>query len=197
MLIKVSTLITIRIIYKETTKEQCMSRIFPAYRGISPTIGEGSFIASSADVIGDVGIGEESGIWYGVVVRGDVNYIRIGSRTNIQDGTIIHVWRDNGPTIIGDNVTVGHQALLHACTLEDDTFIGMGATVMDKAVVESGGMVAAGALVTPGKVVKYGEIWAGNPAKFFRKMTKKEQEFIAISATNYVILANEYLELSN
>lgn len=170
-----------------------MTREFPAYRGVVPTIGERSFIAPSADVIGDVVIGDDAGIWYGVVVRGDVHHIRIGSRTNIQDGTIIHVWRDDGPTIIGSNVTVGHQALLHACVLEDSCFIGMGATVMDKATVEEGGMVAAGALVTPGKVVRAGQIWAGNPAKYFRDMTDEEKAFIAISAQNYVELKDEYL----
>lgn len=172
-----------------------MSNLFTAYRGITPTIRSDAFIAPSADIIGDVVIGAESSIWYGVVVRGDVNYIRIGSRTNIQDGTIIHVWRKEGPTIIGDNVTVGHQALLHACIIEDNSFIGMGATVMDKAVVESGGMVAAGALVTPGKVIKNGEIWAGNPAKFFREMTQEEKDFIAISAQNYVELSREYINI--
>lgn len=163
------------------------------YRDISPTIAESCYIAPSADIIGDVEIGEDSGIWFGCVVRGDVNHIRIGKRTNIQDGTIIHVWRKEGPTIIGDNVTVGHQAMLHACILEDDCFVGMGATVMDMAVVESGGMVAAGALVPPKKIVRAGEIWAGNPAKYFRDMSQEEKDFIAISAQNYVNLKNEYL----
>lgn len=170
-----------------------MPSILP-YNNITPTIADSAFISGSADIIGDVHIGEESGIWYGCVVRGDVNYIRIGSRTNIQDGTIIHVWRNEGPTLIGDEVTIGHQALLHACELQNRCFIGMGATVMDKAIVEEGGMVAAGALVTPGKIIRKGEIWAGNPAKFFRRMNQQEQEFIAISANNYVKLANEYKE---
>lgn len=163
-----------------------------AYKNIIPKIHESCFLAENALVIGDVEIGEDSNIWYNCVIRGDVNYIRIGERTNIQDGTIIHVWRDNGPTIIGSGITIGHKALLHACILEDDCFIGMGAIVMDRAVVESGAMVAAGAVVTPGKRVKKGEIWAGNPAKYLRNLSESEAAFIAISADNYVRLANEY-----
>jgi carbonic anhydrase/acetyltransferase-like protein (isoleucine patch superfamily) len=162
------------------------------YRTLLPTIATNAFIAPSADIIGDVHIGEQTGIWFGCVVRGDVNYVRIGARTNVQDGTIIHVTRKTAPTIIGDDVTIGHQALLHGCTLQDACFIGMGATVMDKAVVESGAMVAAGALVTPGKVVKTGQIWAGNPAKYFRDMTEEEKAFIGVSANNYVLLAKDY-----
>ncbi len=164
-----------------------------APNGIFPKISAKAFIAPGAVVIGDVEIGEDSGIWFGVVVRGDVNYIRIGSRTNIQDVTIVHVTRKTGPTIIGNNVTVGHAAVLHACTLEDGCFIGMGATVMDGVVVESGAQVAAGALVTPGKRVPKGQIWAGNPAKYFRDLNEKEQAFIPISAENYVKHAREYL----
>lgn len=163
------------------------------YKGVMPTIAEDAFVAPSADIIGDVEIGSGSGIWFGCVVRGDVQSIRIGSRTNIQDGTIIHVTRVTGPTTIGNGVTIGHQCLLHACTLEDSCFIGMGATVMDGVVVESGAMVAAGALVTPGKRVKSGEIWAGNPAKFFRELTQEEKDYIAISENNYAIHAVEYL----
>jgi carbonic anhydrase/acetyltransferase-like protein (isoleucine patch superfamily) len=164
-------------------------------KGILPTISPQAFIAPGAAVIGDVEIGADSGVWFGCVIRGDVNIIRIGSRTNIQDGTVIHVTRETGPTHIGSNVTIGHSVLLHACTLEDDSFVGMHATVMDGAVVESGAMVAAGALVTPGKRIPKGQIWAGNPAKFFRVLTKEEQEFIPISADNYVKHAREYLAI--
>lgn len=165
------------------------------YKGIYPTIADDAFIAPSADIIGDVTIGAKSGIWFGCVIRGDVNTIRIGERTNIQDGSIVHVTRKTHPTIIGSRVTIGHKALLHGCTLEDDCFIGMGAIIMDGAVVESGGMVAAGALITPNKIVKKGEIWAGNPARFFRVMTEEEQAFIAISEANYTKHAEEYLAL--
>ncbi|HEU5047450.1 MAG TPA: gamma carbonic anhydrase family protein [Rickettsiales bacterium] len=162
------------------------------YKQISPTIAPSAFIAPGAVVIGDVHIGEESGVWFGCVIRGDVNYIRIGARTNIQDGTVIHVTRKTGPTIIGSGVTIGHSVLLHACTLEDDCFIGMHATIMDGAVVESGAWVAAGALVTPGKRILKGQVWAGNPARYMRDMKPEETDFIPVSSNNYVELAAEY-----
>lgn len=157
-----------------------------------PTIHPTAFIAPGAVVIGDVHIGAHSNIWFGCVVRGDVNHIRIGERTNIQDGTIVHVTRKTGPTIIGSNITIGHLALLHACTLEDNCFIGMGAKILDDAVVESHSMVAAGALVTPKKRVLKGQLWAGNPAKHMRDLSEKDLEFFPISAENYVQLAEEY-----
>jgi carbonic anhydrase/acetyltransferase-like protein (isoleucine patch superfamily) len=163
------------------------------YKNISPTIAKDAFIAEGAVVIGDVHIGSETGVWYGCVIRGDVNIIRIGDQTNIQDGTVIHVTRKTGPTIIGNRVTIGHSVLLHACTLEDDSFIGMHATVMDGAVVESGAWVAAGALVTPNKRVLRGQIWGGNPARYLRDMRDEEKAFIAISCKNYVELAKEYM----
>ncbi len=165
------------------------------YKNILPTIAEDAFIAPGAVVIGDLHIGSKSNVWFGCVIRGDVNTIRIGERTNIQDGTVIHVTRKTGPTRIGSGVTIGHMALLHACTLEDDCFIGMQATVMDGAVVESGAMVAAGALVTPNKRIPSGQIWGGNPAKYLRDLRPEEREFIAISAQNYVELAAEYREI--
>ena len=167
-----------------------------APEGQFPRISQNAFIAPGAAVIGDVEIGEDSGIWFGCVVRGDVNYIRIGSRTNIQDGTVIHVTRRTGPTIIGSNVTIGHSALLHACTVEDGAFIGMRATLMDGVVVESGAQVAAGALVTPNKRIPKGQLWAGSPAKYFRDLTEQEQAFIPISAENYVKHAREYLAMA-
>lgn len=169
-----------------------MALILP-YLGIKPTIDPSAYIAPDASIIGRVTIGKDTSIWHHVAIRGDVETITIGERTNIQDGTVIHVSRFNGPTHIGDDITVGHQALLHACILEDACFIGMGAIVMDYAVVETGGMVAAGALITPKKRVKKGEIWAGNPGKFFRMMTEQESAYIMESAKNYTELANEYL----
>lgn len=162
------------------------------YASIKPLIDPKAFIAPSADIIGDVHIGAESGIWFGCVLRGDVAHIRVGNRTNIQDGTIIHVTRNGHPTLIGSGVTIGHQALLHACKLEDGSFIGMGATLMDDVLVESGAMVAAGALITPGKTVKKGQIWAGNPGKYFRDLTEQEIAYIKISEQNYVLHAQEY-----
>lgn len=162
------------------------------YKGIMPTIAEDAFIAPGAVVIGDVTIGSRSNVWFGCVIRGDVNTIRIGEETNIQDGTVIHVTRKTGPTTIGSGITIGHSVLLHACTLEDGCFIGMHATVMDDAVVEQGGMVAAGALLTPKKHVPSGEIWGGNPAKLLRPMSQQEKDFIPVSAQNYMRLAEEY-----
>lgn len=164
-------------------------------QGVSPRISERAFIAPGASVVGDVEIGADSGVWFGCAIRGDVNIVRIGERTNIQDGTVIHVTRHTGPTIIGSNVTIGHAALLHACKLEDSCFIGMRATLMDDVIVESGAQVAAGALVTPGKRIPKGQIWAGSPAKFFRELTEEEQAFIPVSAENYVKHAREYLAM--
>jgi len=166
-----------------------------APNGISPTISPGAFIAPGAAVIGDVEIGADSALWFGCVARGDVNTIRIGERTNVQDGTVIHVTRRTGPTIIGNGITIGHGCILHACVLEDDCFVGMRATLMDGAVVEKGAWVAAGALVTENKRIPSGEIWAGSPAKFFRKLTPEETAFIAVSADNYVKHAREYLAM--
>lgn len=162
------------------------------YKGIMPKIADDVFIAPSAVIIGDVEIGSGTNIWFGVVIRGDVNTIRIGERTNIQDGTVIHVTRETGPTKIGSGITIGHSVLLHACTLEDNCFIGMHSTVMDYAIVESNAMVAACANVTYNKRVLSGELWAGNPAKKLRDIKQNEIDFIPISAQNYVNLAREY-----
>ena len=162
------------------------------FKGIFPKIAEDAFIAPGAAVAGDVEIGSGSNVWFQVAIRGDVNYVRIGRNTNIQDGTICHVTTKKHPLIIGDNVTIGHAAIVHGCTLQDGSFVGMGATVMDGAVVESGAMVAAGALVTPGKVVKSGELWAGSPAKFMREMTEEEKKYLPWSAEHYRALGEEY-----
>ena len=177
------------------------------YRGITPKIDSSSFIASTAIISGDVVIGKNVGIWYGCVIRGDVEKIRIGDDTNIQDNTVIHVTRANhaqnktgdegAPTIIGKGVTIGHNAIIHACIIEDHAFIGMGSILMELAKVESYGMLAAGAVLTPGKIVKSGQIWAGNPAKYFRDLTEAEKNYIKTSAENYIDLAREYKEIEN
>jgi carbonic anhydrase/acetyltransferase-like protein (isoleucine patch superfamily) len=174
-----------------------MPAVIKPYNGITPKIAADAFIAETAVVIGDVEIGAGSSIWYGCVLRGDSNSIRIGARTNIQDGTIIHVNHEREgaagtKTTIGSDVTVGHMALLHACTLEDGSFVGMKACVMDGVVVEGGAMVAAGALVTPGKRVKKGELWAGSPAKLMRPLSEKEIAYFAYSARHYAELAASY-----
>jgi carbonic anhydrase/acetyltransferase-like protein (isoleucine patch superfamily) len=162
------------------------------YNGVWPSIDDSAFIAPGAVVAGDVTIGAESNIWFGCVIRGDVQKITIGARTNIQDGSVIHVTRETGPTTIGSGVTIGHLALLHACTVEDDSFFGMRAVAMDFAVIESGGMLAAGAMLTPKKRVPKGEVWAGNPAKHFRSMTPDEIAYIPFSAAHYVRLGQAY-----
>ena len=174
-----------------------------AYRGVLPKIHPDAFVAETAAVIGDVEIGPGSSVWYGCVLRGDVNMIRIGAGTNLQDGTIVHVnhdragdYRETGggmPTFIGDNVTIGHQALIHACTVESGAFIGMAAVVMDGAVVEGQAMVAAGALVTPGKRVARGELWAGRPAKPMRALSEAELADLPYLASHYQESAASYL----
>ncbi|WP_142849813.1 gamma carbonic anhydrase family protein [Telmatospirillum sp. J64-1] len=170
-----------------------MSALILPFGGVTPTLHPEAFIAPNAAVIGDVHVGAGSSIWFGCTVRGDVNKIRIGERTNIQDHTVVHVTREKYPTYIGSDITVGHGAILHGCVLEDGCFIGMGATVMDGVVVESGAMVAAGALVTPGKRVKKGELWGGSPARPMRPLTQAELDFFPVSADNYCELAAQYL----
>jgi carbonic anhydrase/acetyltransferase-like protein (isoleucine patch superfamily) len=167
--------------------------IILAHRAKMPVVGGQVFIAENAALIGDVVVGDQSSIWYNCVLRGDVNNIIIGSRTNIQDGTVIHVSSTGQGTYIGDDVTVGHMALLHACTIESKSFIGMKACVMDGAIVETGAMVAAGALVTPDKRVLSGQLWAGAPARMMRLLTTAEQDYISHSAVHYVGIAKDYL----
>lgn len=162
------------------------------YKGILPTIHADAFIAPGAVIIGDVHIGKDANIWFGCVLRGDVNIIRVGERTNIQDGTMVHVTKNTAATHIGSGVTIGHQAVIHGCTLEDDSFVGMGATVIDGVVVERHGFVAAGAMVTPNKRIPSGQMWVGNPAKYFRDLTEKEHEYFAYSAQHYVDLSKDY-----
>ena len=163
------------------------------FKNYFPQIDSTAFIAPTAAIIGDVAIGKHSSIWFNSVLRGDVEKITVGEYTNIQDGTIVHVTNNGFPTHIGSHVTIGHKSLLHACTLEDYSFVGMDVTIMDRAIIESGAWVAAGSLVTEGKTVRKGEVWAGRPAKFFRHLTDKEKEFIKISALNYTEYAKEYL----
>jgi len=163
------------------------------YRGTLPTIADDAFIAPTAIIIGNVEVGAGSGIWYGCVVRGDMNEIRIGERTNIQDGTIVHVDSQTYGTYIGNDITIGHMALVHACTLEDGCMVGMHATVMDGAVVEAGALVAACSLVPPGKRVPAGEVWAGSPARFLRKVGDSDQQMMDYIWPGYRDLAAEYI----
>ncbi len=160
--------------------------------GVSPTIAADAFIAPSAAVIGDVVVGSETGIWFHCMVRGDLNAIRIGARTNIQDGSIIHVDTGAMSTFIGDDVTVGHNAVIHACTLKNRAFVGISATVLDGAVIEEGGMLAAGGLLTPGKVIGPNELWTGSPAKLRRVMDSEERKRFDRNAEVYRVLARQF-----
>jgi carbonic anhydrase/acetyltransferase-like protein (isoleucine patch superfamily) len=162
--------------------------LFP-FEGKVPVLQDGAWVAPTAAVIGDVVLGPGSSVWYGCVLRGDSNIIRVGARTNIQDGTIVHVNSGAEPTLIGDGVTIGHACIIHGCTLEDGAFVGMGATVLDRAVIEGGGMLAAGALLTPGKRVRRGELWAGSPAKLLRPLTPEDIARFATTAPHYAALA--------
>jgi gamma-carbonic anhydrase len=159
----------------------------------TPAIHKSVFVAQGTSIIGDVRIGEKASIWFNCVLRGDVQRIVVGARTNIQDGSILHGTTNGAPTLVGNDVTVGHGAILHACTIEDQAFVGFGARVLDRAVVQSGGMLAAGAVLTSGKVVRTGELWAGSPARLMRTLSDQEREGILISAQRYVALANRYL----
>ena len=179
-----------------------MSGLILPHRGITPKIADDAFIAETAVIIGDVEIGAGSSVWYGCVLRGDTNKIRIGRNTNLQDGTIVHCnhdragdYRETGggePALIGDNVVVGHMALIHACTVGDGAFIGMRSLVLDLAVVEPGAMVAAGAVVTPNKVVKSGQLWAGLPARFVRELSDEDVAEAAYIAAHYGKLGAAY-----
>ena len=156
------------------------------YRSIHPTVHPSAFVDVSAQVIGDVHIGSESSVWMNVVVRGDVHYIRIGARTNIQDLTMVHVMRDTSPTVIGDNVTIGHSAVVHGCTIEDRCLIGMGAILLNGCVVGTGSIVAAGTLVPEGMAIPPGSMVMGVPGKVRRVLTPEEDASIKWYADNYV-----------
>ncbi len=169
------------------------------YREHTPKLGAYVYIDPAALVIGNVEIGEDASLWPFVVARGDVNWIRVGARSNIQDASVLHVTHDGEytpgglPLIIGADVTVGHGVILHACTLEDACLIGMGATVLDGALVKTHAFVGAGAVVSPGKTVGSGELWLGNPARCVRKLSAEEIERLYYSAQHYVRLKNDYL----
>ena len=168
-----------------------------------PTLGARVYVDPAATVIGRVSLGDDVSIWPGCVVRGDVNSIEIGPRTNIQDGTVVHVTHEGPftrpggfPTVIGSDVTVGHGAIVHACRIGDFALIGMGSTVLDGAVVEAFGFVGAGAVVPPGKTVGEGELWLGNPARFVRKLNEREIEQLRYSAGHYMRLKDQYLGMT-
>ena len=160
--------------------------------GKTPRIGEGAFVAPSADVIGDVVIGERSTIWYGAVLRGDVESIRVGAETSIQDNTVIHVDSSGFSTVVGDRVTVGHSVVLHGCTVGDDALIGIGAIVLNGAEVGRGAMIGAGSLVTPGTKVPPGMLALGSPARVKRPLTEEEKRHIRLGVERYIKLCLEH-----
>ena len=168
----------------------------------TPALGKNSWVAPSADVVGNVTMGEECSIWFGSVIRGDVHYITIGDRTNIQDLSMIHVTHykkedmsDGNPTVIGSDVTIGHRVMLHGCTIEDACLIGMSATILDGAVIGRESIVGAGALVTKNKVFPPRSLIMGSPAKAVRELSDEEVKELYASAKRYIAFAQEYLDL--
>ncbi|MGV3002817.1 gamma carbonic anhydrase family protein [Vibrio sp.] len=170
-----------------------------SYKGISPLIGENVYIDESSILIGEIQIGNDSSIWPLVAARGDVNHIHIGERTNIQDGSVLHVTHksvdnpDGFPLIIGNDVTIGHKVMLHGCTIHDRVLVGMGAIILDGAIIDSDVMIGAGSLVPPGKRLESGYLYVGSPVKQARPLKDEEAAFLFKSADNYVINKNDYL----
>jgi carbonic anhydrase/acetyltransferase-like protein (isoleucine patch superfamily) len=170
-----------------------VTAIVRSYAGKHPRIGNGVFLAETCAVIGDVVVGDESSIWYSTVLRGDVMPIQIGARTSMQDGTVVHVTSEQLGTIVGNDCTIGHGVILHACTIEDECLIGMGSTILDGARVGRGSLVGAGALVTPGTDIPPGSLVLGMPARVVRPINQKERAQIEFGAAHYVELARRYL----
>ncbi|MBT3549416.1 MAG: gamma carbonic anhydrase family protein [Gammaproteobacteria bacterium] len=170
-----------------------------SFNNKKPNIHSSAYIDEQATVIGNVKIGKDSALWPQAVARGDINSITIGERTNVQDGSILHVThagkfcKDGYPLAIGNDVTIGHSAIIHACTIENTVLVGMGSIILDGAIIKSECMIAAGALVGPGKIMESGYLYVGSPAKKLRKLSDKELEFLKYSAAGYVDLKNSYL----
>jgi gamma-carbonic anhydrase len=163
------------------------------FLGRHPQFDETNFIAPSADIIGDVTLGAESSVWFNTTIRGDVNRIEIGERSNVQDNTCIHVTNQTGPTLIGDQVTIGHSAMIHGCTIRNRVLIGIKAVILDQAVIEEDCIIAAGSLVAPGKVMPSGFLCMGSPARPVRKLTDEEIESIRQFSDNYVKYSRAYM----
>lgn len=168
--------------------------IIKSLRGKEPVFGKSCWLADNAVVVGDVKMGDHCTVWFSAVVRGDVHYIKIGNHTNIQDNATIHCTYEKAPTDIGSNVSIGHNAIVHGCTLEDETLIGMGAIVMDHAVVKKGAIIAAGAVVLENTIVEENTIYAGVPAKPVKKVEGKNREMLVRIANNYVKYASWFQE---
>ncbi|NRA61917.1 MAG: gamma carbonic anhydrase family protein [Psychrobium sp.] len=176
-----------------------MSHNIRHFKGIYPTLGKGTYIDSTAVVCGDIQFGDDCSVWPLVAIRGDVNFVRIGHRTNIQDGSVLHLSRptisnpQGYPLIIGDDVTVGHKVMLHGCTLGNRILVGMGAIIMDGVVVEDDVFIGAGTLIPPNKRLESGFLYVGNPMRKARVLKESESAFLKQSAVNYVELKNDYL----
>ncbi len=176
-----------------------MSRTLRPYKEISPQLGANVYIDEAAVLVGDIILDEDANVWPMVAARGDVNHIRIGKRTSVQDGTVLHVTRKTPnkplghPLIIGDDVTIGHKAMLHGCEIGNRVLVGMGAIILDGAMIEDDVIIGAGSLVPPNKTLKSGYLYVGSPAKQARPLTEAEMQFLPESANNYVRLKNEYL----
>lgn len=168
-----------------------MGPLYP-FEGKWPVVHPKAWVAPTAAVIGDVEIAEGANVWFHCVLRGDTNIIRIGPRTNVQDGTIVHVNAGRQSTLIGADVTIGHAAIIHACKLADRAFVGMGATVLDDAEIAEGGVLAAGSVLPPGKRIGALELWMGNPAKLVRVLTPEQREAFDRTAPHYVELAGRH-----
>jgi len=167
-----------------------------------PVLGQRVYVDPACTIIGEVELGDDVSVWPGTVIRGDVNHVRIGARSNLQDGSIIHVSHDSPynkggyPTLVGEGVTVGHGCIIHACSIGDYCLIGMGACILDGAVIEANAFIAAGAVIGPGKRVRSGELWAGNPARLMRQLSEKDIEGLRYSADHYVRLKDKYLGMA-
>ncbi len=178
-----------------------MNKVF-GYKDKEPKIQPNVFLAQGVRIIGDVEINDKSNIWFNSVIRADVNFVKIGKKCNIQDGSVIHVssygfsakGKKGSPTIIADNVTIGHNATIHACEIGNNSLIGMGSIILDQAKIEDFAFVAAGALITPGTIVKSKELWAGNPAKFIRKISDTEEKLLINTPDVYYNLSKEFLK---
>jgi len=169
--------------------------LIKSVRGFTPQIGENTFLADNATVIGDVIIGNNCSIWFNAVLRGDVNSIRIGNRVNIQDGSVIHTLYEKSVTEIGDDVSIGHNVVIHGAKIEDGALIGMGAIILDHAVIGEGSIIAAGAVVLSNTIVEPGSIYAGVPAKFVKKVdTEQSKEMNQKIARNYLMYSEWYKE---
>ena len=179
----------------DSTKVQQLikDKVFFPYQDKVPRLDETVFIASGAKIIGDVEMGKDSSVWYNTVIRGDVNYIRIGELTNVQDCSMLHVTHETNPLVIGDKVTIGHSVTLHGCTIHNLCLIGMGAVILDGAIIEEGSLVAAGSVVPPKFVVPKGSLVAGVPCKVIRKLSKEETIELEKSALRY----KEYAQVSS